>query len=120
MNPYFSKIFVPSRLKKHVVFTFDMSLNVCNLSFVFFFTVPIASGVDIDVWIQGEKTADGFIFHDETPFPADFNTFCPLGLGGYPTETRVRAHGYSTFECWDRGQDVPFSYLCEYYLRFTL
>lgn len=90
------------------------------ISLLFFFTVPIASGVDIDVWIQGEKTADGLIFHDETPFPADFNTFCPLGLGGYPTETRVRAHGYSTFECWDRGQDVPFSYLCEYYLRFTL
>lgn len=84
------------------------------------FAVPIASGEDIDVWIQGENTADGLIFHDETPFPADFNTFCPLDLTDYPTETRVRARGFSTFVCWDRSQDVPFSYLCEYYRRFTL
>lgn len=87
---------------------------------LFFFTVPIASGEDIDVWIQGENTADGLIFHDGSPFPTDIDMFCPLGLDNYPSETRVRAHGYSTFVCWDKSQDVPFSYLCEYYRRFTL
>lgn len=95
-----------------------MILNVCNLSFVFF-TVLIASGEIIDVWIQGENTADGLIFHDETPFPADFYTFCPLDLDNYPDETRIRARGISTFECWDKSQNAPFSYMCEYYRRFT-
>lgn len=91
-----------------------------SLNLLFFFTVPIANGVDIDVWIQGENTADGLFFHDESPFPADFNTFCSLDLSDYPKETRIRARGFSTFVCRDRGQDVSFSYLCEYYRRFTL
>lgn len=84
------------------------------------FAVPIADGVTIEVWIQGENFEGNLIFHDGSPFPTDIDTFCPLGLGDYPTETRVRARGDSTFVCWDRSQDVPFSYLCEYYRRFTL
>lgn len=96
-----------------------MSLNVCNISFVCF-AVPVAKGVTIDVWIQGEIVAGGLVFHDGLPFPTDFDTFSPLGLGDDPTETRVRACGSSTFESWDRGQDVPFSDFCEYYRRFTL
>lgn len=97
-----------------------MSLNVCYLSFVFFFTVLIASGEDIDVWIQGENTADGLIFHDGSPFPTDIDTFCSLFLDNYPAGTRIRALGISTFVCWDKSQDEPFSYLCEFYRRFTL
>uniref|UniRef100_K1R1M3 Uncharacterized protein n=1 Tax=Magallana gigas TaxID=29159 RepID=K1R1M3_MAGGI len=80
------------------------------------YLVPIANGVTIDVWIQGENFEGSLIFHDGSPFPTDIDTFCPLYLGDYPTETRVRARGFSTFVCWDRSQDVPFSYLCEYYL----
>lgn len=95
-----------------------MSLNVCNLSFVCF-AVPIAKGVTIDVWIQGEIVAGDLIFHDGLPFPTAFDTFCPLGLGIDTTVTRVRATGLSTFACSGRGQDVLSSYLCEYFRRFT-
>lgn len=76
--------------------TFDVSLIVYNLSF--FFADPISNGVTIDVWIQGEKITGGLIFHDGSPFPTKFDTFCPLGLGSDPNETRVRAHGSSAFE----------------------
>lgn len=77
--------------------TFDVSLIVYNLSF-FFLADLISNGVTIDVWIQGEKITGGLIFRDGSPFPTEFDTFCPLGLGSDPNETRVRAHGSSAFE----------------------
>lgn len=96
-----------------------MSLIVCNISSVCF-VVPFANGEEIDVWIQGELIAGGLIFHDGSPYPTDVASVCPVVLGPDPTETRVRAKGSSTFVFWDRGQDVPSSYLCEYFRRFTL
>lgn len=86
------------------------------------YLVPIANGSTIDVWIQGEKYAGGYIFHDGSPFPSDFGTgtFCPVELNPDPNEIRFRAHGSTTFECWDRAQHHLYSYLCEYYRRFTI
>lgn len=86
------------------------------------FPVPIANGSTIDVWIQGEKYAGGYIFHDGSSFPTDFGTgtFCPVQLNPDPNEIRFRAHGSSTFDCRDRAQHHLYSYLCEYYRRFTI
>lgn len=38
------------------------------------FAVPIANGVPIDVWIQGENFEENLIFHDGSPFPTDIDT----------------------------------------------
>lgn len=86
------------------------------------FPVPIANGSTIDVWIQGEKYAGGYIFHDGSSFPTDFGTgtFCPVQLNPDPNEIRFRAHGSSTFDCRDRAQHHLYSFLCEYYRRFTI
>lgn len=84
------------------------------------FVVPIAKGVTIDVWIQEEIIAGGLVFNDGSPFTTDFDTFFPVDLGHDPTETRVQARGSSTFEILGRGEDVPSSYLCEYFHLFTL
>lgn len=84
------------------------------------FAVHIAKSATINVWIQGEIVAGGLIFNDGSPFPTAFDTFLPLDLGHDPTETRVQARGSSTFEILGRSKDVPTTYLCEYFRRFTL
>lgn len=119
---YLLQILFNLQVLKNAVFSVCMCSNVSYWHSFDLLPVPIANGSTIDVWIQGEKYAGGYIFHDGSPFPTDFGTgtFCPVELNSDPNEIRFRAHGSTTFECWDRAQHHLYSYLCEYSRRFTI
>lgn len=83
------------------------------------YSVPIANGSRIDVWIQGTKVDNEWFFHDGSMMPTDFNAICPQTLSDV-NETHLRAQGSGTFKCLDMFPTEWYSFICEYYRRFSI
>lgn len=92
-----------------------MVKQICFLSLV-----PIANGSKIDVWIQGTKVGDEWLFNDGAQMSTDFNAICPLILSSTISEIHLRAHGSTTFSCLDMIPSVEYSFMCEHYRQFTI
>lgn len=105
-----------------------MCSNVSYWHSFYLLPVPIANGSTIDVWIQGEKYAGGYIFHDGSPFPTDFGTgtFCPVELNSDPNEighmdqprlnAGIELNIIFTATCANTLVDLPFEKkICTFY-----
>lgn len=87
-----------------------------------FFPAPFDNGESLDVWIQGERIGEEWVFRDASPMPMDSADICSCILGSDPNETRIRAStsiGSSQFYCRDKIESKPFFYLCEYSRSFS-